>query len=64
LVNLLALFNLKGPESTDTAFVVGYYIGSFFILFFGAALIITGIQIRRKLKRKLDEKNLLDSLPK
>ena len=63
-VNLLALFNFKEPESSDTAFVIGYYTGTFLIFLFGAGLIILGIKIRRRMKRKKIEKELLDTLPK
>jgi len=64
LGNLLSSFTTKAPESADTAFMIGYYTGKFLILLFGAILIIVGVQIRRKLKRKKIEKELLDTLPK
>jgi len=62
--NLLTLINPVAPQSSDTAYMIGYYTGTFLIFLFGAALIFFGIRIRRKLKRKRVEKNLLDSLPR
>ena len=64
LANLLTLINPVPPESTETAYMIGYYIGTFSIFILGAALIFFGIRIRRRLKRKRVEKNLLDSLPR
>ena len=63
LANLLVAVNPKGPESSETAFLVGYYGATVFMILFGALLIIFGVRIRRKLKRKKTEEELLDSLP-
>ena len=63
LANLLTAINPKEPESSDTAYLVGYYGATFFMFLFGTLLIIFGIRIRRKLKRKKSEEKLLDSLP-
>lgn len=61
--NLLTLINPVAPGSSDIAYIIGYYTGTFLIFLLGAALILFGIRIRRKLKKKRVEKNLLDSLP-
>ena len=64
MASLLTLLNPVAPQSTDTAYMTGYYTGTFLIHLLGTVLLLTGIRILRNLKRKKVEKNLLDSLPK
>jgi pilus assembly protein TadC len=64
LVFVLSSLSSNGPDSNDPAFIFGYYLVPFTILVFGVGLIIFGIIIRRRIKRKKIEKELLDTLPK
>jgi len=59
----LTLITSPGTDSTDTAFLVGYYTGFLLIIIFGTVLIMIGIRIRKKIKNKKLKKDLLNSLP-
>ena len=64
LVFILSTLSSNGPDSNDPAYIFGYYLVPYSILVFGVGLIILGIKIRRRIKRKRIEKELLDTLPK
>jgi membrane protein implicated in regulation of membrane protease activity len=60
---LLSALTSQDTDPMETAFLVGYYLGFILILGLGVVLIIIGVRIRKKIRSKKIEKNLLDSLP-
>ena len=63
VVSLLTAISDKVPESADTPFLIGYYLGFVLIIILGVVLIMTGVRIRKKIREKKLKKDLLNSLP-
>ena len=63
LVFILSGINSKGPDSDEPAFMFGYYLAYFMFLVVGAGLILLGIRMRRRIRKKKIEKEFLDTLP-
>jgi len=62
-VFILSGINSKGPDSDEPAFMFGYYLAYFMFLVVGAGLILLGIRMRRRIRKKKIEKEFLDTLP-